>query len=77
MLQQTVSRNLIKFQRCNYNMIDFLKTKQRFGRPIKIIGSEDLQAKLLSESSLKRWAHLSIHKRCLKIKNLYGIDVPV
>ena len=58
-------------------MIDFLKTKPRFGRPIKIIGSEDLQTKLLSESILKRWAHLSIRKRCLKIKNLYEVDVAV
>ena len=54
-----------------------MKPKKRFGRPIKIIGSEALQAELLSEDVLKRWSHLSIKNRCLKIKRLYGVDVPV
>ena len=41
-------------------MIDFLKTKKRIGRPVKKIGSDDIEKVLLSEQCLKRWAHLSI-----------------
>jgi hypothetical protein len=58
-------------------MVDYLKTKPRYGAPIKIIGSAALEKKLLSETSLKKWAHLSIFKRCAKIKLLYDVDVPV
>ena len=51
-------------------MIDILKTKNIPGRPRKLIGSSELQRILLTEECLKRWAHLSIIKRCLKIKKL-------
>ena len=57
-------------------MIDFLKTKKRFGRPKKLIGSEQLQKILLSEECLKNWAHYSIYKRCVKIKQIYNVEVP-
>ena len=76
MRQPAVSRNLAKLRRCNYSMVDYLKTNRRSGPPRKLIGSEDVQAKLLSEDCLKRWAHLSIRKRCVKIKSVYDVDVP-
>jgi len=60
MLPQTVSRNLIKFRNCKFNMIDYLKTKKRLGRPRKLIGSTELEKILLSDEILKRWAHLNI-----------------
>ena len=57
-------------------MVDLLKTRKRLGRPTKVIGSEELQNTLLSEACLTRWAHHSIYKRCVKIKQLYNVDVP-
>ena len=56
-------------------MIDFLKTKKVSGRKRKRIGSDELEKILLSEDCLRRWAHLSIYKRCVKIKQLYNVTV--
>ena len=56
-------------------MIDLLKTKPRMGRHRKIIGSKELEQVLIGEDCLRRWAHLSLVKRCVRIKQLYGFDV--
>lgn len=40
-----------------------------------MIGSDKIEKHLLSESVLQRWAHLSLVKRCIKIKNAFNIDV--
>ena len=66
MLPQTVWRQVKRLRRLNYNMIDFLK--KRPGRPREIIGSEQIEKRLLSSDCLRRWTHLSISKRCAKIK---------
>ena len=56
-------------------MVDFLKTKKRTGGPRKVIGSNEIEKYILSEECLKQWAHLSIYKRCLKLKQKYNVDV--
>jgi hypothetical protein len=57
-------------------MIEYLKIKKRTGGTRKVIGSPKLEKILLSEKCLKQWAHLSIYKRSLKIKQLYNVHVP-
>lgn len=57
-------------------MVDYLKVKKRKGGPRKIIGDSKIEKILLSEKCLRSWAHLSIYKRSLKIKQLYGVHVP-
>jgi len=76
LVRQTVYYNLSRFQRLNYNMVDYLKTKKRPGRTRKVIGSHELEQTLLSDRCLKQWAHLSVYKRCVKIKQLYDVHVP-
>ena len=57
-------------------MVDYLKTKKRLGPTRKIIGSQAIEKTLLSDRCLRSWAHLSIYKRSLKIKQLYDVHVP-
>ena len=42
----------------------------------RVIGSPAIEKILLSDSCLRSWAHLSIYKRCHKIKQRYGVNVP-
>ena len=57
-------------------MIDYLKIKKRKGGIRKVIGSNEIEKKLLSDRCLRSWAHMSIYKRSLKIKQLYKVHVP-
>ena len=45
------------------------------GKPIKTIGSPEIEQELISSEKLTEWAHLTIRQRCLKIKKQYGVDV--
>ena len=40
-----------------------------------MISSDKIEKYLLSEAVLQRWAHLSIAKRCIKIKREFNVDV--
>ena len=76
MVPSNVWKQLNKFQRLNFDLVDMLKTKAKSGRPRKVIGSPEINRRLLSQRFLKNWAHLSIYARSLKIKQLYGVHVP-
>ena len=76
LVRQTVQRNLQRFKQLNCSMVDYLKTKKRPGPPRKLIGSHDIEKTLLSDRCLRSWAHLSIYKRTIKIKQLYNVHVP-
>jgi hypothetical protein len=76
LVRQTVQRNLQRFKQLKCDMVDYLKTKKRPGPTRKLIGSHDIERALLSDRCLRSWAHLSIYKRSLKIKQLYKVHVP-
>ena len=53
----------------------FIKPFKAKGKARLVIGSEKIEKHLLSEQVLQRWAHLSLVKRCIKIKREFNVDI--
>ena len=56
------------------NNVEALFTN-RSGAPRKIIGSIEIEAKLLKKELLYRWAALTINDRCVKVREEFGFEV--
>jgi hypothetical protein len=51
-------------------------TKRRLGGSQRtIIGNRDIERLLLSESYLKRWAHLPMWERAVKVRQVFNVTV--
>jgi hypothetical protein len=49
-----------RFEGYQHDVKEFIKVRRSSGRKIKLIGSEDLERKLLDPELLTKWAHLTI-----------------
>ena len=73
--RQTVHSALTNFETYGKNIKRFLIKPKPKGRPIALIGSHEIERKLLSARCLKNWAHLSIAQRCEKIWEKHRVEV--
>ena len=75
LLQPTVSKLIKRFEQQGFNTDKFALEKKHLGMRRVLIGSETIEKELLSTECLTNWVHMSIIKRCEKIKKIYKVEV--
>ena len=70
-----MAKALRRFEDYQQDVKAFLKVRHSPGRPLKVIGSDAIERKLLDPITLTKWAHLTILERTVKILRQFKIKI--